>query len=636
MAHTQHGLLLRNRLRKVLPGASALACALIMGFVSPSFAQTAEDVEDAADYQQASSEVRKPAPQPATLRVGVYYSPLFTFRTDLMDVTIERLKNAMPEYAFQVVPLSEFDLTVAAVKHEVDLFVVTSGLYTYLETSGATALAVRKSPQSQDPGKAMGAVFIARADDARITSTSDLRSKRVAALSPQSFAGWIVALGEISNITQYPKNYFGKAYFKDKSGMPIVEAVLNKEVDFGILRTCEFESLVARGLVAPNTIKVVGKKPEDTFACLRSTDLYPDLIFAAQASLSPDIKRRLSAALLSMPMSESGYGWTVGANLSETRHLVERLGYSPTVRMTGSSVMIDRYKYALLIGVLLLAAAVLYSFAVSRTVARRTKKLVEVIDEKSELEKTARIDRERLSQLERAGFVSEISSMIAHELRQPVASLINYADGLSLYLGGRGKDPVIDEATREITKQAERVASIVDRVRAYAKNREKAHQSVDLCDIVKHAFGSFRSGSDLTGVRILSSLPPEAFVSGDALELELLVVNCLKNALSAIRKNPDGKGEIHISLTSESSTTTAFWRLKVQDNGPAVSDEQFRTLARPVASEKIEGLGLGLSISRTIAERHAARLEFTRNQPGGLSVSLCIPAADQPHEEQTA
>ena len=408
--------------------------------------------------------------------------------------------------------------------------------------------------------------------------------------------------------------------------MPIVEAVLNKEVDFGILRTCEIEALVSRGLVAPNTLKVIGKKPEDVFACLRSSDLYPDLIFAAQADLSPDIKRRVAAALLSMPTTESGYGWTLGANLSETRHLVERLGFSPTVRTTGSSVIIDRYKYALLIGVLLLLAAVFYSFAVSRTVARRTKKLVEVIDEKSELEKTARIDRERLSQLERAGFVSEISSMIAHELRQPVASLINYADGLSLYLGGRGKDPVIDEATREITKQAERVASIVDRVRAYAKNREKAHQSVDLCDIVKHAFGSFRSGSDLTGVRILSSLPPEAFVSGDALELELLVVNCLKNALSAIRKNPDSKGEIHISLTSESSTTAAFWRLKVQDNGPAVSDEQFRTLARPVASEKIEGLGLGLSISRTIAERHAARLEFSRNQPGGLAVSFCIPA----------
>lgn len=66
----------------------------------------------------------------------------------------------MPSYAFQVVPLSEFDLTLAAVKHEVDLFVVSSGLYTYLEASGATALAVRKSPQAKDPGRAMGAVSL--------------------------------------------------------------------------------------------------------------------------------------------------------------------------------------------------------------------------------------------------------------------------------------------------------------------------------------------------------------------------------------------------------------------------------------------------------------------------------------------
>ena len=64
MARTQHSLLLSNCLRKVLPRASALVCALIMGFVSPSFAQTAEDVEDAADYLQASSEARNPARQP--------------------------------------------------------------------------------------------------------------------------------------------------------------------------------------------------------------------------------------------------------------------------------------------------------------------------------------------------------------------------------------------------------------------------------------------------------------------------------------------------------------------------------------------------------------------------------------------
>ena len=102
----------------------------------------------------------------------------------------------------------------------------------------------------------------------------------------------------------------------------------------------------------------------------------------------------------------------------------------------------------------ILAASMLYSVSVSKIVARRTKALVKVIDEKDALEDHARRDRERLSQLERAGIVSELSSMIAHELRQPVASLINYADGLSLYLGGKGHDPVIDEATREIGRRA--------------------------------------------------------------------------------------------------------------------------------------------------------------------------------------
>lgn len=150
-------------LRKTLSKCPVWACTFALTLFSLSaVSQTAEDVEDAADFLDASVEMVKSAPQPATLRVGVYYSPLFTFRTDLMDVTIERLKNAMPSYAFQVVPLSEFDLTLAAVKHEVDLFVVSSGLYTYLEASGATALAVRKSPQAKDPGRAMGAVFIAR------------------------------------------------------------------------------------------------------------------------------------------------------------------------------------------------------------------------------------------------------------------------------------------------------------------------------------------------------------------------------------------------------------------------------------------------------------------------------------------
>lgn len=595
-------------------------------FQSSAFAKP----QEASVHENLSHEIvsgaGSHASQPSqTLRIGVHYSDISEFRTKLMEPTLEYLRKNFSQFQFEIITLNEFDLNIAVVRRDIDLFVISSGFFAYLEPSGVTALALRKSPQSRNPSQAIGAVFVARADDERIELVTDLRSKRVAAASAQSFAGWLVALGEIGNVTQYPKHYFGKTYFKNSSGLPVAEAVISKEVDFGILRTCELESLIAGGKIAPNSLKVIGKKDDDSYPCARSTKLYPDVIFASRADLEANLKSGIAAALLSMPTEDSGtgYGWSIVGNLSQARHLVEWLGYSPTALTSGSSARLDRYKYALLIGVLLLLAAMLYGFLVSRTVAQRTKKLVKVIDEKSQLEKTARIDRERLSQLERAGFVSEISSMIAHELRQPVASLINYADGLALYLSDRGKDPIIAEATREIAKQAERVASIVERVRAYAKNNTKAHQTLNLCEIIKHAFGSFRSGNDLTGVRIFSNLPTEAYVSGDALELELLVVNCLKNALQAVRRNQDNKGEIQIELVPADLCGTQ-WKLSIRDNGPRISDEQFARLSRPVASEKIEGLGLGLSISRVIAERHAAKLEFARLPDGGLSVSLYI------------
>lgn len=616
------------RLQQVFKNSVLMPCLCVLAAVqSSAFAQPQGSTADADLSHETVSAAATHVDEPIRkLRIGVHYSDLSEFRTKLMEPTLAYLRKSFPQLEFEIIAFDKFELNIAVIRHDVDLFVISSGFFSYLEPSGVTALALRQSPPSRDPSQSTGAVFIARADDARIEVLTDLRSKRAAAASPQSFTGWLVALGEISNVTQYPKNYFGKTYFKNHSGLPIAEAVISKEVDFGILRTCELESLISRGVIAANSLKVIGRKDDDSFACARSTKLYPDLIFASRADLPSDLKRRITVALLSMSAdSTSGYGWSVVENLSPTRHLVERLGFSPTEHTPGSSARLDRYKYALLIGVLLLIAAMFYSFLVSRTVAQRTKKLVKVIDEKSELEKMARIDRERLSQLERAGFVSEISSMIAHELRQPVASLINYADGLALYLSDRGKDPIINEATREIAKQAERVASIVERVRAYAKNNTKAHQIVNLCEIIKHAFGSFRSGSDLTGVRIYSNLPTAAFVSGDALELELLVVNCLKNALQAVRRNQNGKGEILIELLAADLSGTQ-WKLTVQDNGPRISDEQFERLSRPVASEKIEGLGLGLSISRVIAERHAARLEFVRLPAGGLSVSLYIAA----------
>ncbi len=541
-----------------------------------------------------------------SLRIG-YADPLdlgqgSSFMESLAARLEESLRGAGKGGADVSVTLHKyapFDLQTAVVSHEVDLFLVTSGYYIYLSDMGAGVewISTLKPPQATDPERAAGSVFVVRADDTRYNQVSDLRTAFVAAAGMASFDGWITALDEVANVSQYPKNFFGKTTFLGASGLSVARAVLERDADVGILR-------------------------------VSSTELFPGLALAAQTYVPEDVRRRIAAAVYSMPVPESGYRWTLANDYRNVRRVAEKFAYAPTNKASDArfSVVEERYKYALVLGFLILAASMLYSVSVSKIVARRTKALVKVIDEKDALEDHARRDRERLSQLERAGIVSELSSMIAHELRQPVASLINYADGLSLYLGGKGHDPVIDEATREIGRQAERVSSIVERVRSYARQKEGLQREIDFCAVVKSAYSTFRSGAASSSVRVSADLVDAAPVEGDPLELELFVVNTLKNALHALQSGSVEHPEIRLRLKADLSVeNNPRWVLEVEDNGLPLDDKKFAELSHPVTSEKFEGLGLGLSICRVIAERHRGRLTFRRAEPRGLVVSLSLP-----------
>ena len=140
-----------------------------------------------------------------------------------------------------------FDLQTAVVSHEVDLFLVTSGYYIYLSDMGAGVewISTLKLPQATDPERATGSVFVVRADDTRYNQVSDLRTAFVAAAGMASFDGWITALDEVANVSQYPKNFFGKTTFLGASGLPVARAVLERDADVGILRVCELETMTA-------------------------------------------------------------------------------------------------------------------------------------------------------------------------------------------------------------------------------------------------------------------------------------------------------------------------------------------------------------------------------------------------------
>ena len=271
---------------------------------------------------------------------------------------------------------------------------------------------------------------------------------------------------------------------------------------------------------------------------------------------------------------------------------------------------------------------VAYEVRLQRLVRRRTGELRQALQEQRRIESEARLDRERLGTLEKRNIVSQMSAMIAHEVKSPVAAIGNFKAILDYVLPASVREEkTVKTALAGIETEAERIAGIVNRVRNYSKSRQTAHVKCDLTAAVHQAERSLKSSSAAT-VPVVLQLPSAAPVLGDALELELLVFNLLKNASEALAGQK--RARIVVRLKPENHR----WCLTVEDNGPVLSDADFRHLQDLMSSVKPEGLGLGLSIVRGIADSHGAGLSFERNPEGGLTVRFTTDAFEETMTEK--
>lgn len=126
------------------------------------------------------------------------------------------------------------------------------------------------------------------------------------------------------------------------------------------------------------------------------------------------------------------------------------------------------------------------------------------------------------------------------------------------------------------------------------------------------------------GITITTEGDKSTALSGDPLELELVLLNLMKNSAAAMANQADK--QLSVKWEQNASADTVF--IRVEDNGPQMSDDAFNSLACPVQSMKAEGLGIGLSLCRTIVERHGGQLSFER-RTRGLTAVLSLPAFER-------
>jgi two-component system, LuxR family, sensor kinase FixL len=232
--------------------------------------------------------------------------------------------------------------------------------------------------------------------------------------------------------------------------------------------------------------------------------------------------------------------------------------------------------------------------------------------------------RERLILVSRLAMVGEIAAGIAHEVNQPLAAISNYASASARLLAAG--DPDIGEvqlALREIGTQAVRAGEIIRRLRRLARSPQMRRERVDINALVSEIAELARSDATRRDVNFELELAPELPpLDIDAGQIQQALLNLLWNALQALDASPIRPRQLRIATRLTPQGPVA---IDICDNGPGVPPEVVPRLFEPFFSTKPDGTGLGLPMSRTIAESHGGTLHYRPHEPSGACFVLHLP-----------
>ncbi|MEQ1491619.1 MAG: PAS domain S-box protein [Terricaulis sp.] len=231
--------------------------------------------------------------------------------------------------------------------------------------------------------------------------------------------------------------------------------------------------------------------------------------------------------------------------------------------------------------------------------------------------------------ISRLSAMGEMASALAHELNQPLSAIANYLSGARRLLDkAPERDVRIDEAMEKAADQAVRAGDIIRRLRNFLSRGEGERSNESLAKLVHEACHLALLGSRDSEVEVDYEIDPHLDrVLVDRVQIQQVIVNLVRNALDAMHEQPERKLKVSTAVAGEMATVT------IADTGPGLDPGAAKKLFEPFVTTKASGMGVGLSISRTIVEAHGGRI-WTEPRPGGGAVFLfTVPLA---HEDDAA
>jgi two-component system sensor kinase FixL len=239
-------------------------------------------------------------------------------------------------------------------------------------------------------------------------------------------------------------------------------------------------------------------------------------------------------------------------------------------------------------------------------------------------EREIRQHRESLVEVARLGTMGEMAAGIAHELNQPLTAISNYAQACQRLIHD---DAItaddLDEIMAKINVQARRASQVISGLRSFVKKRQVTRRPTDIHRLLSEVVMMAELDTNANGIPlnldIARSLPQ---VQADPVQLQQVLLNLIRNAIDAMLACEDRDAGIRISARAVKDDDVV---ISVEDHGPGVSDEIGARLFDPFFTTKKDGLGIGLSFSKSIVEDHGGDLAFGPGRSGGAIFSVTLP-----------
>ncbi|GAA4426129.1 two-component system sensor histidine kinase NtrB [Acidovorax lacteus] len=263
------------------------------------------------------------------------------------------------------------------------------------------------------------------------------------------------------------------------------------------------------------------------------------------------------------------------------------------------------------------------------------------ISEQRRVEELSRASQERLQATARLATVGEMASLLSHELNQPLAAISSYATGsLNLLEQAHAQAPAalgpdlqdVSMAVRQIARQAERAGKVIKSVHDFVRRRDQAREAVSAQALLDAILPLVSLQARKLRVQVQTELAPDLPVAWcDRTMVEQVLLNLARNAMQAMDDPAITDRVLQLRVRRAATGAQGGWlEFSVADRGGGIPPAVAERLFTPFFTTRTEGMGLGLSLCRTVVEQHGGYLGFAAQQPRGTVFTFTLPTAPAP------